>query len=61
MITEGIFRDICAQNTTMSLDMYEDAVEFCKSALKLDSKHKKSHFRLGKSLAYLNEFEKSIA
>ena len=40
--------------------MYEDALEFCTLALRIDSNNFKSLYRKAKCLAFLFQFDKSI-
>ena len=40
--------------------MYEDALEYCNIALKIDKNHVLSLYSKAKSLAFLFEFDKSI-
>ena len=44
----------------MNLQMYEDALEYCNIALKIDTNHVLSLYSKAKSLAFLFEFDKSI-
>ena len=44
---------------SINLGLYEDALQTCNLALKIDPDHVKSQFRKATSLAYLFEFEKS--
>ena len=44
----------------MKMNKYEDALEFCDKALKVDVDHVKSLFRKGKCLSYLYEFDNAV-
>jgi tetratricopeptide (TPR) repeat protein len=43
----------------LNLGMFEDALEYCDEATKLDPYHFRAHYRKARALAFLDEFDHS--